>query len=192
MASSGELAEALRELTHFLDGLWALPDPRAYMCEVIDRIQRAGTLADELRDLQAAQQTQHVLRRARIIIGRDRDVLWCDTPEAATAMVQERMADAYGKCGKELESLAAELSTVPTERDERGPINLSPAEEDLLDAIRGIGPDGDRSQRAIFDYLSTLGKLPSEGTTKNHLAAMKRHGILIEDGRGQYALPEWS
>ncbi len=69
----------------------------------------------------------------------------------------------------------------------RGPISLTETERDIIDVIREIGPDGDRSQKAIFDALSRKGKIPSTGTTKVVLAAMVRHGILLEG----YRLPEW-
>lgn len=105
-----QLAESLRQLTHFLGGLWSVPDdPGKYMRIVIDRILQATTEANELPHVEAAVQAVHVLRRARIIIGRDRDVNWCNTPEEAAELVEKRMATAYDKCGKELESLATTL-----------------------------------------------------------------------------------
>ena len=67
------------------------------------------------------------------------------------------------------------------------PIKLSAAEQDLIDVIREIGQDGDRSQRNIMAVLNQKDKAPSEGTTKTTLAALVRHGILL-DG---YRLPEW-
>ena len=85
------------------------------------------------------------------------------------------------------QELARVLNTLQPAGTPRGPVTPSPAERDLIEAIREIGPDGTRSQTAIFNALSAKGKVPSEGQTKNLLASMVRHGILL---RG-YRLPEW-
>ena len=129
--------------------------------------------------------------------------------EEAVAICRNAMERAYNECGVALKRLSAAVliegddacdaynQAHGTENGERkavakrGPVKLSAAEQDLVGAIRAIGPDRDRSQRAIFDHLSTGQKIPSEGTTKTTLAALKRHGILVEDEKGQYALPEW-
>jgi hypothetical protein len=74
-----------------------------------------------------------------------------------------------------------------TDAPPRGPVNLSPTEQDLIDVIREIGPDGTRTQMAILDALAGKGKMPSEGTTKIALSAMVRHGVLLPG----YRLPEW-
>lgn len=108
-ATCDELAESIRKLTYLLDSQWTLDDPQAYMCEAIEWIGRSENLAGKLPHIKAAVQAGHVLRRARIAIGRDRDVNWCETPEEAMRLAQERMAAAYAKCGKELEELASEL-----------------------------------------------------------------------------------
>ncbi len=68
--------------------------------------------------------------------------------------------------------------------------NYSAAEQDIIDVIREAGGEVD-SQAAILDALSKKGKIPSVGTTKITLAALKRHGFLSSgpDGKG-YRLPE--
>jgi hypothetical protein len=68
-------------------------------------------------------------------------------------------------------------------------VNLSPAEQDIVDVIREAGGKID-SQSKILDALNVKEKIPSEGTTKVLLAAMVRHGILKTGPGGKgYSLP---
>lgn len=86
-----------------------------------------------------------------------------------------------------LEELSKLHIPLGSKEPRRGPIKFSESEEDLFTAIRAIGRTGDRSQRAIMDFLAGRGKVVSEGTTKNTLAALVRHGLLHG-----YALLGWS
>ena len=183
------LANSLRELTHFLDGLWAIPDPRAYMCEVIERIIEAGAQAESLQHLSAAVKAQHVLRRVRIAIGRDRDVLWCDTPEAAVELVEQRMAEAYARCGRDMEDLAAELLVVPA--DQCGTSGRTDTQADLVSAVRELGPLKKRHQNDVLSHLAKKGLDMSVGYAKQCFAELVRQGVLVK-GTGGYRLPEWS
>ena len=76
-----------------------------------------------------------------------------------------------------------------TDRVEHDAEKVLAAEQDIIDVIREAGGYVP-SQTLVFNALSAKDKIPSEGTTKVNLAAMKRHGILQAGPGGKgYKLP---
>lgn len=178
-ATPAELAESLRQLTHFLSGLWSLEtNPQSQLCHIIERIVESAAIAHELPHVKAAVQAEHVLRQARIIIGRDRDVLWCGTSEEAVELAERRMALAYGECGKLLEYLAAELLVQPQlEADKKRTVdkNSQPTSPDVQDLCF-------RLRKGLSEGKSQL-TVAREFTGETSKSAPKAHSLLRQARR---------
>ena len=101
--------------------------------------------------------------------------LGCGFRLAANVQILQQLADA-----EKSPATAKGTSVIPDSKHvapQRPSIVLSPAEQDIVDVVREIGPNKPRTQKTIFNALSVKGKIPSEGTTKITLAALCAMGF---------------
>ncbi len=94
-ADPSDLAESILTVCRCLDGIQYGPEPLPDLSTVIEKVYKAQFKASTRKDLLAARKAYAALQGVRIILGYDRDVGQCKTPQEAANLVRERMQMAY-------------------------------------------------------------------------------------------------
>lgn len=120
-----------------------------------------------------------------------------DDDEEAIACCKDAMRNAWEIAGYPLKQIVADLSAV-AELSEGGKDVVSPdprLNESEADIVKVLQNSGHRlTTTEILSELAKTGCEPSEGMTKQTLAAMVRHKLLTNDRNANprgYGLPAW-